>query len=290
MNTLRLKPADRLGIAVFLAGLLHLIFILGLRFDVPHASSSGTALDVTLVQAASAKKPRHAARLAQVNVQGGGGTHRRHMAHTPFAATHTGGAEEHRKTETKNQAQVTRHLRMLHEDRSPLKVSLVKPTWQLHAAIAETLGLTKQFAAEEARLKAEIRREWRAYKTTGRGRGGVTARQFAYAQYIERWNRHMEHVGSRQYRQLLAGRRLTGSLILDIKIRSNGSLQGVRIVRGSGNPLLDQAALVMVRGAAPFAPLPHIAGAPIAILPIIETWHFRGDHMADATPAFAPGP
>ncbi|MHB8254481.1 MAG: TonB family protein [Acidiferrobacter sp.] len=289
MSETRLKPADRLGIAVFLAGLFHLVLILGLRFDMPHAAS-GQALDVTLVQAATNTKPRHAMRLAQTNVDGGGGTHKHRMAHTPFAATHRDGANQYQKARPHKPPSSHNRLRLLRTQTGPLHVMLSKPAWRLHAAIAREMGLTQQFAAEEARLKAEIRRDWRAYQIMGRGRGGVTARRFAYANYITRWNRHMEQIGSRQYRRILAGQPLTGSLVLAVRIRQNGTLASVKVIRRSAYPALDRAAIAMVRSAAPFVPLPRVAGAPLSVLPIIETWRFRSGRMAGASPSANPGP
>lgn len=289
MSEARLKPADRLGIALFLAALFHLVVILGLRFRLPPGIKSH-ALDVTLVQARSTAPPPHASRLAQVNVEGGGGSHKRRMAHTPFAATRSGGANQQRKAERHQKPSKHKRLRLLHTLRSPLQVTLTKPTRRLHAALARELGLTQQFAAEEARLKAEIRRDWRVARVRGAGRGGVSARSFAYANYIARWNHHMEHLGSRQYTRLLAGRALTGSLVLAVSIRANGSLASVKVIRGSRQPALDAAAIAMVHHAAPFAPLPAVAKRPLSVLPIIETWHFRGGRMARARPSTTTAP
>lgn len=289
MSEARLKPADRLGIALFLAALFHLIVILGLRFRLPRAGASHV-LDVTLVQAQSTAPPRHALRLAQVNVRGGGGSHQQHMAHTPFAATHSGGAKQQRKAERHRNPSPRKRLRLLHTLRSPLQVTLIKPTHRLHAALARELGLAQQFAAEETRLKAEIRRDWRATRARGLGRGGVNARSFAYAEYIARWNHRMEHLGSRQYPRLLAGRSLTGSLVLAVRIRANGSLASVTVTRRSRYPALNAAAVAMVEHAAPFAPLPAVAKAPLPILPIIETWHFRGGRMARTDPSTTAAP
>lgn len=289
MTTGRLKAADRLGIALFLAGLLHLVLILGVRFGMPHGSR-GHALDVTLVQAADAAPPRHTQRFAQINVRGGGGLHKRHSAHTPFAATPKDGGTPRPQIRRRRQKAPTDRLRLLRARQGPLHLAFAKPAWQLHAAIAEELGIAKRLAGDEARLRAEIRRDWRADRITGRGRGGISARRFAYAEYIVRWVRHMERMGSRQYRRMFAGHGPTGSLVLEVKILSNGGLKDVRIVRPSPSPALDRAAIIMVRHAAPFAPLPAVQGPQLRILPIIETWRFRGGHMTGSTPSTNPSP
>ncbi len=284
MTAVRLKDADRLGIALFLAGLFHLALILGLRFDIPHGAR-GRVLDVTLVQSTSHAKPRHARRLAQVNVQGGGGVHKKRAAHTPFVATPKNGGTPQPTPRRRARESAINHLRLLRTRRGPLRLTFAKPAWQLHAAIAEELGIAKQLAGEEARLKAEIRRDSRAGHIAGAGRGGITARRFAYANYIAHWVRRMERVGSQQYRRLFGARGLTGSLVLEVEIERNGDLRRVKIMRPSPYPALDHAALTMVRKAAPFAPLPAVRGPKLATLPIIETWHFRGGHMIEGSPA-----
>ncbi|MHB1671338.1 MAG: energy transducer TonB family protein [Acidiferrobacter sp.] len=289
MTAVRLKAADRLGIALFLAGLLHLVLILGLRFNVPHGAP-GRVLDVTLVQSASHAKPRHARRLAQVNVRGGGGIHKKHAAHTPFVATPRNGGTPRPTPQRRARESTVDHLRLLRTRRGPLRLTFAKPAWQLHAAIAEELGIAKQLAGEEARLKAEIRRDSRAGRVVGAGRGGITARRFAYASYIARWVRRMEHIGSLQYRHLFGARGLTGSLVLEVEIQRNGDLRSVKIIRPSPYPALDHAALSMVRKAAPFAPLPAVRGSKLAVLPIIETWRFRGGHMIEGSPATTAAP
>lgn len=288
MNETRLTPTDRLGIALFLAGLFHLVLILGLRFTMPHAAS-GHALDVTLVQTASQTPPKQTARLAQFNAEGGGGAHKKHMAHAPFAAASAGGGSQYQKARPLNKP-AHHQLRLLRARNAPLHIMLTKPAWSVHAAIAQEIGVSKRFAAEEARLKAEIRRDMRAYRVAGRGRGGVTARRFAYARYIARWNQHMERLGSRQYQRALAGRNLTGSLILDVRIRPNGSLASVKVIQGSGSPALNAAAVAVVKNAAPFAPLPKAGEARLGVLPIIETWRFRGGHMTGSAPSVSTTP
>ncbi len=283
MTAARLKPADRLGIALFLAALFHLVLILGLRFRMPKPGAL-RSLDVTLVQTRTPAKPQTASRRAQVNTRGGGGVHRHHAAHSPFAATHTGGGTPKPRRRPHTTAAHQRRFRILRVRQSPLTLSFVKPTWQLQAAISEQMGISRRIAAEAAQLRAEIRRDLRNTQTAGQGHGGVSARRFAYARYIMNWNRRMERIGSRAYAATLAARHLTGSLVLEARIARNGQLEAVKILRPSPYPALDRAAIAIVRGAAPFPPLPAVSGGAPPSLAIIRTWRFRGGRMAGAGP------
>ncbi|MHB1565679.1 MAG: TonB family protein [Acidiferrobacter sp.] len=285
----RLSDLDRLGVAIFFAGLLEVIVILGVRFAPPPAARS-TPLDVTLVQAMSHTPPHAATRLAQVNVRGGGGRHHSQMAHTPFAATRAGGGAMVHKAVRHNAPDHARHWRRLTAAQAPLQVTVIDPQWRLRAVLAEDLGLRHRFRTEEAHLQAEIRRDWRALNTAGSGRGGVNARRFAYAGYIARWTTYMQALGNHRYHAVLARAGVGGALVLNVAIRANGTLASVRIVRRAANPLLDVLALQLVRQAAPFPPLPAVTNAPLPILHIIETWRFRGHHLTDRTAAVSTGP
>lgn len=289
MATKRMSDSDRLGVAIFFAGLFEIIVILGVRFVPPPAATS-TPLAVTLVQAVSHAPPRVAHRLAQVNVRGGGGRHRRHMAHTPLAATRGGDGATMRKPVRRPQHARTRHRQRLVAAHAVLRVTLTPAQWRRRAVLAEDLGLRHRFRIEEARLKAEIRRDWRALRTIGAGRGGVTARRFAYAGYIARWTTRMETLGNHRYQALLKRANASGTLVLDVAIRANGTLARVRILRPATSARLDAVALQLVRQAAPFAPLPAVTAHPLPVLRIIETWRFLGHRLADSTPAVPTGP
>jgi periplasmic protein TonB len=55
-------------------------------------------------------------------------------------------------------------------------------------------------------------------------------------------------------------KRLKGEVQVSFTVSANGSVGGVRVVRSSGSPILDKAALETVRRAAPFPAIPSDAG------------------------------
>ena len=59
-----------------------------------------------------------------------------------------------------------------------------------------------------------------------------------------------------------------------IVIRADGSLERAEISRSSGKKVLDEAALRIVRLAAPFAPFPPDIARDTDILSITRTWSF----------------
>lgn len=53
---------------------------------------------------------------------------------------------------------------------------------------------------------------------------------------------------------------VTGKVVIGLTIAANGSASDIRLVRTSGNPVLDRIALSAVRRASPFPPIPQEAG------------------------------
>ena len=67
---------------------------------------------------------------------------------------------------------------------------------------------------------------------------------------------------------------LSGSLNVAVAIRPDGSLYSVQILKSSGNPIMDEGAIKIVRLSAPFAPLPQDLLRDIDILVITRSWRF----------------
>jgi protein TonB len=60
-----------------------------------------------------------------------------------------------------------------------------------------------------------------------------------------------------------------------VAIRPDGSVQEIRILQGSGQQVLDLAAVDIVRLAAPFDEFPEELRGEVDLLEIIRTWRFR---------------
>ncbi|EXJ16030.1 energy transducer TonB [Imhoffiella purpurea] len=129
------------------------------------------------------------------------------------------------------------------------------------------------------RLTASLEARSSAYaKRVRRKSISASTREFRYASYLGAWARKVERIGNLNYPQAAREAHLYGSLILHVAIRSDGSVENIRVVRSSGYPLLDDAAIQIVQLAAPYAPFPDDIAAETDVLDIIRTWQFmRGD-------------
>ena len=70
-------------------------------------------------------------------------------------------------------------------------------------------------------------------------------------------------------------------MVISVAVRRDGSVESMRIIRSSNIPMLDDAALRIVKLSIPFAPLPKTPEDP-DILHITRTWQFMpGGELVD---------
>ena len=102
----------------------------------------------------------------------------------------------------------------------------------------------------------------------------ASTREYKYAAYMEAWRAKVERVGNLNYPEQARKRKLTGSLVLAVALNPDGSINDIIVRRSSGHKLLDDAAIRIVRLAAPFSPFPDAILKETDILHITRTWQF----------------
>lgn len=133
---------------------------------------------------------------------------------------------------------------------------------------------------EIARLTERIDAKTRAYQSRARRKAiSTSTREYRYASYMEAWRRKVERIGNLNYPEEARRKGLYGNLILHVSVRADGSLEGIRVVRSSGQDVLDQAAVRIVELAAPFAPFPPDIAAETDLLDITRTWQFQRNNQ-----------
>jgi protein TonB len=276
------SAADRLGLALLVAAAMHGFVILGVSFDAEKLGRKARAhaLDIVLVHSKS-EAPDQADYLAQENQLGGGNVQEKVRPSSPFpnarpiqergtAAETRDAAAPRPEPDRPRGAVVTEG-----ESRREARAENRQPRPDLQQPTAEEL---MQRSLEAARLSAEIRQRQEAYAQMPR-QEWVTAntRKYDTAAYEESWREKVERIGNLNYPEEARRRRLTGALILDVAIRPDGSLASVKVQRSSGNRVLDEGALRIVRLAAPFAPFSDSMRKRMDLLHIVRTWQFEDD-------------
>jgi protein TonB len=274
---------DRLGLSLFCSVLAHMVLILLTAFVLPQLRRADAlpTLEITLVQTATDRAPDKPDFLAQVSQDGGGDSDRADIARNPLPVREIG---ERRlplfQSTPQTPTRSTREVIDLFSQKSDVKMPSrdAKPDKKDAREVPLQLGLMspEELRSERARLNAEISREWQEYQQRPR-RMFLNARtqEYKYAAYMEAWRAKVERIGNLNYPEEAKRRHLTGSLVLDVVLRNDGTIKEVLVMRSSGHKLLDDAAVRIVRLASPFASFPSEIRAEVDELSIMRTWKFN---------------
>ncbi len=280
------RPADRLGFTLFLAALVHVALILGLSFSFAEPGQISKTLEITLSTFKSPEKPKEADFLAQNNQQGSGTLDKKAAPKTTEQAlfqdtevkrvTPPSAPPASARKEKPKAAVATRSPQA---QKTPVKTAQAKPQ---PASRPAPVFDSSQLSAEIASLEAQLAQEQQLYAKrpkTHRLNAASTMRDKG-AWYKEEWRKKIERIGNLNYPDEARRQRIYGSLRLLVSINRDGTLYEVQVLESSGQDTLDQAALRIVRLAAPFAPFNKDL-AEFDRLEIIRTWRFeRGDRLS----------
>jgi protein TonB len=264
----------------------HAFAIVGLGFKVadPRAwDAPHNVLDVVLVNAKTASRPEKADALAQANLDGGGNTDQRRRATSPFPVIEK---RENAPELQMAQGRVRELEREAKELMTRLKSTSAVPTPDPVPDRNERSDKTAQELIEKSleiqRLEAQIKRDFQSYQERPRKKFvGARAAEYRFAMYVDNWRLKIERIGNLNYPDEARARRLYGSLQLTVGIKPDGEVESVEINRSSGQKVLDQAAMRIVRLASPFDRFPDAIRADTDILYITRTWTFtRGDLLS----------
>lgn len=271
-----------LSVALFLAAALHAILVLGLGFSAFEESSfHPPQLEVTLAQLRSDSAPEDADHLAQQHQQGSGDEARQ----SRLASARPLPAEAgQRDTQASADPRQQRDRQVLQTRSSDWQQA--EPTDRVTVAEEQAPGrqgvaqLASQrppamIEAPEEEQFAEASRAPRIRQLTA-----LSARAAEDAAYLHDWERRVESVGNQYYPEASIRYGLYGSLRLLVAIDRRGQLLDVRVLASSGHAVLDEAALKIVRMAAPYAPFPPALSATTDRLEIIRTWHFQENRLS----------
>ena len=130
-----------------------------------------------------------------------------------------------------------------------------------------------------ASLSAQIRRKLQAKAERPRRKFiSASTKEYKYASYMEAWRAKVERVGNLNYPEAARRKKLSGSLILDVALNNDGSINQITVRRSSGHKVLDDAAVRIVELASPYSPFPDHIREETDILHITRTWQFLNSH------------
>lgn len=274
-----MDPQQRhLTVALMASLFLHAI-LLSIHFKLPEALDRATerALDVILVNSKHATKPTKAQAKAQSNLDGGGNTAENRRAKTPLPPT----PQQQLGDDVTNTQQRVAQLEAQQQDiltqmqanRSARVDTSGQPAVSNNSLSGRDLA-TRAMAL--ARLEGEIARDIDDYNQRPKRKFvGARVEEYRFAQYVEDWRQKIERIGNLNYPDSARGK-LYGNLVLTVAIKKDGELERVELNRSSGHKVLDEAAMRIVKLAAPYAVFPEALRRDTDILEITRTWSFTG--------------
>jgi len=269
---------DRLTLTVVLSLALHSIITLGITFTDEPARPETDTLEIVLVQTRSENRPDKADYLAQANQDGGGSQTEKVRPGNPLTAA-APSPEKGIDTRPRPQRQAAarpRQDRPVLQTRRLTENAVRQPARATPEPDRPRLSATELISRTIASVTAELQQQQQAYAQLPRKKV-ITARtqEAVEASYMEAWRQKVEKIGNLNYPDEARRRGLSGSLRLDVEINPDGSVRQIIMRRSSGHRVLDEAAMRIVRLAAPFAPLPEKILAETDVLVIKRTWKFN---------------
>jgi len=279
------NPLTNLGFTLVGATLLHVVLILGTGFSMPRPQHDDQLpeLEITLVQSHRPSEPDRADYLANVSQEGGGESPRPDLATSPEQVVIPSPvAKTPREAQAPAEA-IEQHRppprELLLDDKSdPMDLEVkAEPEKRPTPKVELKRGIRQSVNTQELReqLMAAIAEEHQAYQKRPRRKFlSASTREYKYAAYMDAWRTKVERIGNLNYPEEAKQRNLTGSLVLDVAIRPDGTIDNINVIRSSRQQVLDDAAIRIVRLAAPYSPFPQNFRDDVDILHITRTWKF----------------
>lgn len=277
-----ITPADRLTFSIFLAVAVHAAVILGVTFTHVQSRSTSQTMEVTLAQHETENEPENADFLAQANQRGSGTLDEKALTTSPNESEFQDTVARETAPEALPEPVAdtapevspvitasANSTRKAPEDDQTEAQPTQKPETRRKSLRERSL----EIASLEARL--DRKRQMYAKRPRIKRLTSLSTAAAVDAHYVNSWRRKIESIGNLNYPSEASRQDIYGSLRLLVSIRPDGSLNEVELLESSGHQVLDEAAIRIVKLAAPFAPFPDSLRETTDILEIIRTWQFR---------------
>lgn len=287
---------DRLVTTLFAAALVHGIVIAGITFSSRGDAAAAPDLDVVLVtDEVPAAEHNDAARyLAQRSQLGGGSTRDkvppRSQSNPPRLPRLLG--------DPQGTTPVDRHNSAADSDEPILATTSPQPTVRWLGDVGSeprALGPMPLLLDAPDATGAPGRNDDASPQLSGPNRDELwitpDTRASRLAPWLDAWRRKVERLGTMNYPMAARRTGLRANPVLEVSIRSDGTLEEAHVSRSSGHGDVDQAALNILKLASPFDAFPAALADTVHVLHFSYEWQFdsgAGSSAALAVPTPPP--
>ncbi len=272
---------DRFSFTLFIALALHAIIVLGITFAPEPPRSTAQTMEITLSQSDDDKEPEKADFLAQTNQQGSGT--REEVVEMTSPQPSEVSQKDIRQVQPVPPSRtepVTQQKRSVVDaeskaERSAPEPEAAQPEPEEPLPVREKKSLMER-SLEIASLEARFDQQRQAYARKPRIMRVTAASTLksTNAAYVRNWVDKVVRVGNINYPSEARQANLYGNARVLVSLRKDGTVKELAILESSGSTVLDDAAIRIVRMAAPFAPFPESLSEDFDELEIIRTWEF----------------
>jgi len=273
---------DRFSFTLFMALVVHAVVVLGITFAPESPRSSAQTMEITLSQFDDEQAPEKADFLAQTNQQGSGTEEDALEMTTPQPSDVSQAEVVQVQPEPQSQTEpVLRQAQTVVQTESQSSQQVQEPEQRATPEdeplpVREKKSLMER-SLEIASLEARFDAQQQAYARKPRVMRVTAASTLksTNAWYVQNWVSKVTRVGNINYPTEARRAGVYGTLRLLVSMQKDGTIKEVAILQSSGSTLLDDAAIRIVRMAAPFAPFPEDMRNEVDELEIIRTWSFQ---------------
>jgi protein TonB len=276
--------SERLGSTLFVAALVHGVVILGVTFTAGSSDEKEPlpSLNVTLIAPSlrSEDASADADFIAERDQRGSGGAVEGIRATTTLSADHPltqlGDPKGADLEDGAPRERTPSAEQLISRNPSTTEVRALPQPTDAPAALPMRAAT---FVANPARETLALELDLQAHlpKSYDDARLATPSTQASIlAEYLDSWRRRVERIGTTHFPAHVVANRDVGRPTLEVTIGGDGRLEDIVVRRSSGDKALDQAALRILRLAAPFEALPDHIRAEYDVLKFAYEWDFFG--------------
>jgi protein TonB len=284
-------PNDVLSYTAFISVAIHAVVILGVTFKLPDLAkleNTDNTLDVVLINQSNNERDENAQTVSTNDNAGGGTQDKEAESPLPFKPVDPSPIDAVTKS-AQAETKAVQETKLLSGDAIKIAKTLVseqKLENRNEEKGSDLLTTKSKRQLERERLIAKITQSQVEYqKRPKRTFLSPSTKQHDAAKYLNEWRQQVEHVGNANYPEQARQKNLSGSLVVDVAINPNGTINAIKVLTPSKHKLLNDAALRIIRDSAPFKSFPDVLRKNTDILHITRAFHFLGDNRLTSSDA-----
>lgn len=273
---------ERFRFMIFLSACAHALLVLGVGFTYFTDANDELSIEVTLAKYRSQIEPDDADFIAQENQTGSGSQDETTVPSSPFMSDLNDAdinevrpaTESQVLNETPEQPNLTA-LSSINAEQAVAQQRDMPEQEEKQALSEQSSSEAISLAIASLQAKLDLQQQAFARQPRKYTLSFASARKSHEASYLDSWRRRVEAVGNINYPIKARQQQVYGNVRMLISLNASGQISETRIIKSSGESLLDQAAVDIVNLAAPFEPFPEELKAEADILSIVRTFRFH---------------